>query len=262
MIVCKERVKTVLPTVYYVIPCYNDAQTLSASAPVFLQALTSRIAQGTIHPDSRVLLVNDGSADGTWDKIVALHETDAHIVGVDLAFNAGERNALLAGMQTAVKKADCVITMDSDLQDDIDCTDEMLRLFAAGSDVVLGVRADRRGDPPMERVTSACFYFVMEKLHTGLVREHSNFRLLSRAAVRRVLESKPPYFLPCLVCTLGLPTSEVFYVREKRIDGKSGYTFRKRLRLGLHAAAAHTAARRFLPPERDPPFVIRTVLRA
>ena len=246
-----------LPIVYFVIPCYNDAQTLSASAPVFLQKLTSLIAQETIHPDSRVLFVNDGSADGTWKKITALHAEDAHVAGVDLAFNAGEQNALLAGMQTAVEKADCVITMDSDLQDDIACTDEMLRLFCAGSGVVLGVRTGRRSDPLMERITSKCFYFVMEKLHTGLVREHSNYTLLSREAVLRVLRTRPPYFLPCLVCTLGLPVSQVSYVREDRVGGESGYTFGKRLRMGLHAAAAHTAARRFLPPERDPPFVIR-----
>ena len=249
-----------LPVVYFVIPCYNDAQTLSASAPVFLQKLTSLISQAAIHPDSRVLFVNDGSADGTWEKIVSLHAEDARIVGVDLAFNSGEQNALLAGMYTAVRKADCVITMDSDLQDDIACTDEMLRLFASGSDVVLGVRSDRRGDAASERVTSTCFYFVMEKLGTGLVREHSNFTLLSREAVLRVLEAKPPFFLPCLVCTTGLPTAQVSYVREKRAAGESGYTFGKRLRMGLHAAAAHTAARRFLPPERDPPFVIRTTL--
>lgn len=249
-----------LPTLYYVVPCYNDAQTLSASAPVFLQTLTSMIDRQRISPDSRVLFVNDGSRDGTWEKIVSLCGQDGRVCGVDLAFNAGEQNALLAGMRTAIRKADCVITMDSDLQDDIACSDEMLRLFSSGSDVVLGVRADRRSDPPMERLTSACFYFTMEMLRTGLVREHSNFRLLSREAVRRVLDSRPPFFLPCLVCTLGLPTSEVFYVRTQRIESESGYTLRKRLRMGLRAAAAHTAAKRFLPPERDPPFVIGTTL--
>ena len=249
-----------LPILYFVIPCYHDAQTLSVSAPVFLEKLTSFIEQRQIHPDSRVLFVNDGSTDGTWDKIVCLYTADTHVVGVDLAWNAGELNALLAGMQTAVKKADCVITMDSDLQDDIRCTDEMLRLFTAGNDVVLGVRTGRRDDPLSDRITSDAFYFVMRVLRTGLVRQHSNYRLLSREAVLRVLEAEPPYFLPCLACNLGLPTALTYHERNARAAGMSAYTFRKRLRMGLHAVAAHTAVRRFLPPDREPPFEIRQIL--
>ena len=254
--------KNVQPILYFVIPCYHDAQTLSVSAPVFLHKLTSLISRQQIHPDSRVLFVSDGSTDGTWEKIAALHAQDAHVIGVDLAWNAGELNALLAGMRTAVQKADCVITMDSDLQDDIECANEMLRLFAAGNEVVLGVRTGRRSDPPAERVTSAVFYAAMKLLGTGLVPQHSNYRLLSKNAVLRVLESDPPFYLPCLVCNLGLPAAKVFYVRKPRAGGVSGYTFRKRLHVGLYAAAAHTAAKRFLPPERDPPFEIRTVLDA
>jgi glycosyltransferase involved in cell wall biosynthesis len=262
MIGSGKRVKDVLPILYFVVPCYNDAQTLTASAPILLRKLTSFIDRETVHPDSRVLFVNDGSSDNTWDTIVSLHAANAHVVGVDLAWNAGESNALLAGMQTAAKKADCVITTDSDLQDDIDCTDEMLRLFSDGNDVVLGVRTGRREDPLMDRLTSDAFYFVMRVLGTGLVRQHSNYRLLSRNAVLRVLQSKPPYFLPCLVCNLGLPTAQAFHRRRERVGGASSYTFRKRLYLGLHAVAAHTAARRFLPPERDPPFEVRTILDA
>ena len=254
--------KNVLPILYFVIPCYHDAQTLAVTAPVFLEKLTSLITQEMIRPESRVLFVNDGSTDGTWEKIVSLHNESAHVVGVDLAWNSGEQNALLAGMQTAAEKADCIITMDSDLQDDIARADEMLRLFRAGNDVVLGVRSDRRNDLPSERITSAAFYFTMKLLRTGLVREHSNYRLLSREAVLRVLRAEPPFYLPCLCCNLALPAAQVAYVREPRAGGVSGYTFRKRLRIGLHAAAAHTAARRFLPPERDPPFEIRTILDA
>ena len=252
--------KDVLPILYFVIPCYNDAETLSVSAPVFLQKLHSFITQQQIHPDSRVLFVNDGSTDGTWEKIVSLHAQDSHVVGVDLQRNAGELRALLAGMQAASEKADCVITMDSDLQDDIDSTDEMLRLYKAGNEVVLGVRTGRRQDPWAERFTSDAFYFVMRMLRTGLVRQHSNYRLLSRNAVVRVLQSEPPYFLPCLVCNLGLQTAQVYHIRFARAGGTSAYTFRKRLRMGLHAVAAHTAAKRLLPPERDPPFEIRQIL--
>lgn len=251
-----------LPILYFVIPCYHDAQTLDVTAPVFLRKLTSLIAQRQIHPDSRVLFVNDGSTDDTWEKIVSLHAEDAHVVGVDLARNSGEQNALLAGMKTAVQKADCVITMDSDLQDDIDRADKMLRLFDAGNAVVLGIRSDRKNDLLSERITSAGFYFTMKILRTGLVREHSNYRLLSKEAVLRVLDAEPPFYLPCLCCNLALPTAQVYYVREPRAGGVSSYTFRKRLRLGLFAAAAHTAAKRFLPPERDPPFEIRQILNA
>ena len=252
------------PILFFVIPCYNDAQTLDVTAPVFLKKMTDLIDAGKADAESRILLVNDGSSDGTWEKIAALHDGDAHFCGVDLAVNTGEQNALLAGMQTAVREADCVITMDSDLQDDIDAVDRMLELYSEGKEAVFGVRADRSEDSLSERVTSALFYWVMEKLHTGMIREHANYRLLSRDAVRAVLErAHGDFYLPCLVGSLPFPSATVPHMRTSRAAGSSSYTFSKRLRLGLLALKAHAlfpARRDAAADDEETDFPIRQVL--
>ena len=168
---------------YYVIPCYNEEDVLPLTAPVFVQKLKSLIAAGVVAEESRVLFVNDGSKDRTWELIKEIHAREPLALGVDLARNGGEKNALLAGMYYAAERADCMITMDSDLQDDIDASDEMLREYYNGNDLVLGVRNQRKDDPLSERFFSASFYLMMKIFRTGLVSQHSNFRLMSRKAV-------------------------------------------------------------------------------
>ena len=229
------------PVVYFVVPCYRDEETVPVTGPVFLKKLRALIEAGAAGEESRLLLLNDGSPDGTWNAICALQSADPMAVGVDLARNSGEENALLAGMDVAVSSgADCVITMDSDLQDDIDAVDEMLLRYSEGSEIVLGVRSSRANDSFSERFFSSAFYTAMRVLGTGLVPEHANFRLMSRGAVQTLLASLPDrFYLPALVCSLELPRSQVTHVRFPRAAGESGYNFTKKLRLGLGAAAYH-----------------------
>ena len=228
---------------YFVVPCYNDEQTLPASVPVFLEKLETLIGTGKISDKSRLLLINDGSADRTWECIVRFQqENPDRITGLDLAGNYGEQNALIAGMTFAEERADCVITMDSDLQDDINAVDEMLEHFNAGKDVVLGVRNDRSSDSAMEKLSSKCFYLLMKAAKTGLVEEHSNYRLLSKRAVGMLLEELPAnYFLPCVASDLRLPRATVFYSRQKRIAGDTGYKLSGKLRLAKDAVFSHSA---------------------
>ena len=236
---------------YFVIPCYFDAEVLPLTGPVFLQKLHDLIDRGEIDDRSRVVFVNDGSADATWDAIVRLHESDAHCVGIDLAENVGEQNALLAGMSYAKDRADCCITMDSDLQDDIEAVDRMVWAFKAGSEAVFGVRASRKNDSFSERATSKLFYCVMRLVEKRSIPNHSNFRLLSSRAVELLLsQTDRPFFLPTLAATLDVPSSAVFYNRLPRAAGESGYNFQKRLRLGLCAVRDHAARR--LRPDANP----------
>ena len=232
-----------MPSVLYlVVPCYKDEETLYASVPVFLEKIGALVAAGRIAPESRLVLVNDASPDRTWDTILALREKNkSRITAVNLAENVGEQNALIAGMTYAAEKADCVITMDSDLQDDIDAVDRMLDHFDGGKDIVLGVRSDRSRDGLLERLCSGLFYRLMKAAKTGLVDEHSNYRLMSKRALRLLLEDLPEnYFLPCAVSNLRLPCAVVRHERKDRIAGTSAYSFARKWRLAKDALFSHS----------------------
>ena len=232
---------------YFVIPCYYDEDVLPVTGPVFLEKLHTLIRQGEIDDQSRVVFLNDGSKDGTWNAIVRLHERDAHCVGLDLAQNVGEQNALLAGMRYAKERADCCVTMDSDLQDDIHAVDQMVCAFKAGSEAVFGVRSTRKNDTLLERATSKLFYTVMGVVEKRSIPNHSNYRLLSKHAMELLLsQTDRPFFLPTLAASLDLPFSVVYYERLPRAAGDSGYNFQKRLRLGVNAVVDH-ALRRLHP---------------
>ena len=228
-------------TLYFVIPCYNEEPVLPQTGPAFLKKLRSLIDGGAVSAESRVLFVNDGSADRTWQLIRGLSESDPLAVGIDLERNCGERNALLAGMYYAAPRADCVLTMDCDLQDDLDAADAMLRAFADGSDLVLGVRRERKQDPFSERFFSAAFYLMMRLFRTGLVSQHSNFRLMSRRAVEALKAYEHiPYFLPAVASTLPFPKTTVEHVRTPRLAGASHYNYKSKIRLAVDAVLVHS----------------------
>ena len=237
-------------TLYFVVPCYKDENVLPVTGPVFLRRLRELTEAFALSENSRVLFVNDGSPDGTWNAIRALNRADPRAVGISLAFNAGEKNAILAGMDQAVENgADCVITADSDLQDDIGVADDMLRAFLNGNDLVLGVRSERSEDPPQERFFSKSFYTAMRLMKTGLVPEHSNFRLMSARAVRLLREhERNAYYLPAMASALPLARSTVSYKRTARAAGSSGYNFRKKFRLAADAVLYHSAVLPVLLP--------------
>ena len=233
--------QTMSTCLYFVVPCYNDADVLPLSVPVFLKKLDDLNARGVISDDSMLVLLNDGSMDNTWEVIVSLREQDKRIVGINIAHNAGEQNALLAGLTYAAPKADCVITMDSDLQDDINAVDRMLEDFIAGNELVLGVRSKRAEDPFFEKAASGLFYRIMDLAGTGQIREHANYRLMSRKAIVQLLaHTETNYYLPCVVSNMGLKRSLVYHERGARAAGSSGYTVLRKIRLALDAVMIHS----------------------
>ncbi len=228
-------------TLYYVVPCYKEEDVLPVTGPVFLQKLRSLIGSGLVSEKSRVLFVNDGSPDRTWELIKGLCEKDPLASGIDLERNSGEKFALLAGMYYAAERADCVITIDSDLQDDIDVSEQMLKQYYEGSDLVLGVRSERGDDPLSERFFSGCFYLMMRLCRTGLVSEHSNFRLMSRKAINALKAYEHiPFFLPAVASTLPLPKTTVTHKRSSRRAGKSKYNYKSKIRLAVDAVLVHS----------------------
>lgn len=229
--------------VYFVVPCYNDEDTLPTSVPVFLKKLRSLIVEGTISEKSRLLLINDGSADRTWDTILTLQQQNKEaIIGMNLAGNFGQHNALVAGMSFARDRADCVITIDSDLQDDIDASDQMLACFYSGKDVVLGVRNDRSSDGIIEKIGTKMFYLLMKTAKTGLITQHANYQLLSKKAMDRLTDNLPTnYFLPCAVSRLNLPSDIVTYQRFVRVAGTTGYSFSKKAEMVKNALFSYSA---------------------
>ena len=233
-----------MDTVFYmVIPCYNEEDTLPKTAPVFLEKLRSLIDNGTVGDASRILFVNDGSADRTWEIVRSLHESDPHFVGINLAHNVGEQYAMIAGMETAEQYADCIITMDCDLQDDIDAVDRMLAEYHNGCELVFGVRSDRSKDSFSERTASGAFYKIMDLLQTGLVHEHANYRLMSKKALRLFREyTETNLYLPSAACLLGLKTGVVAHERFVRAAGTTGYSLMKRVRLAVDAITSYSAA--------------------
>ena len=238
---CWPRRETMAFCLYFVVPCYNDADVLPLSVPVFLKKLADLTERNVVSGDSTLVLLNDGSSDTTWETIVSLRKGEERIVGINLAFNSGEQNALLAGLTYAAPRCDCVITMDSDLQDDINAVDRMLEEFLAGSDIVLGVRSRREDDPLFERLSTGIFYRLMEAAGTGQIREHANYRLLSRKAAGQLLaHTETHYYLPCVVSNMGLKRAMVYHERFARAAGASGYTVLKKLRLALDAVMIHS----------------------
>ena len=190
----------------------------------------SLIDKNKISDDSRILFVNDGSKDGTWRIINELHEQDRHFTGISLSRNRGHQNALLAGLETAAKYADAIISMDVDLQDDIGAVDEMLEKFEAGCDVVYGVRKARKKDSFFKRFTAEGFYKIINKMGGDIVFNHADYRLMSKRAVNALGEYKEcNLFLRGLVPMIGFKSDIVLYERDKRVAGESKYPLKKML---------------------------------
>lgn len=228
-------------TLYYVVPCYKEEEVLPVTGQVFVDKLKSLIEAGLVNEKSRVLFVNDGSPDCTWELITELHKKDPLAVGIDLERNSGEKNALLAGMFYAADRADCVITIDSDLQDDINVSEEMLKKYYEGNELVLGVRSDRSDDSLSERFFSSCFYLMMKVFRTGQQSQHSNFRLMSKRAIEALKEyDNIPYFLPAVASAMPFPKTVVLHKRFKRKVGRSKYNYKSKIKLALEAVLIHS----------------------
>ena len=223
-----------LPVLYLVIPCYNEAAVLPQTAPLFTGKLAALAAAGRIAPHSRVLFVDDGSSDGTWQTICAMAQTQPAVCGVRLSRNRGHQNALLAGLFEAVPQADVTISLDCDGQDDIHAVDAMLTEYEAGCDVVYGVRASRKTDTLFKRSTAQLFYRLMTRLGAESVYNHADYRLLSRRAVEGLAQfPEVNLFLRGLVPLVGYRSSSVYYDRAPRVAGETHYSLHRMLLLAV-----------------------------
>ncbi|MGN0662654.1 MAG: glycosyltransferase family 2 protein [Faecalibacterium sp.] len=224
------------PILWIVIPCYNEEQVLPITAPMFLQKLHDLAEAGLVSDRSRVLFVNDGSRDRTWELIGEFARQDEHVIGISQSRNRGHQNAVLAGLMEARASGECDVTIsiDCDGQDDINAMDEMMRKYLDGAEVVYGVRSRRDTDTFFKRFTAEGFYHLMNALGADIVFNHADYRLISA----RVLESFADYhevniFLRGMVPLVGFPSATVSYERHERLAGESHYPLSKMLALAF-----------------------------
>ncbi len=213
-----------------IVPCYCEQEVLPTTAERLLSYLKSLIERGKVAPESGILFVNDGSTDRTWELIEELHARDTHFYGLSLAANAGHQNALLAGMEKACERWDLSITIDADLQDDIEVMEDMIDAYLDGADIVYGVRSSRKSDSFFKRSTAQGFYKFMSRMGVKTVYNHADYRLMSRRAMLALSAYKERnMFLRGIVPKLGFKTATVTYERKKREAGESKYPLRKML---------------------------------
>ncbi len=224
-----------MPVIYAVVPCYNEEEMLPYSAPVLEAKWRTLMSNGRISPDSRILLVDDGSRDNTWSIITRLTEApDSIFAGVKLAGNKGHQNALLCGLMTCKDRCDAAISMDADLQDDIDVVDKFIDAYQDGCGIVYGVRNDRSSDSFAKRFTAEGYYKILELLGVNIVFNHADYRLMSRAALEALSQYRETnLFLRGIIPELGFQTATVEYARKERTAGESKYTLKKMLRLAF-----------------------------
>ena len=216
-------------------PCYNEEQVLEQSVNRLTTLFNDLISKQKISPDSLMVFVNDGSRDHTWDIICKLHEQNQHVRGINLARNVGHQNAIMAGMMTAKDWADAVITIDADLQDDLNAIEKMIDAHAEGSEIVYGVKVQRTADPPLKRLSAEAFYQLQATMGVESIMNHADFRLMSRKALE-ILSTYPErnLYLRGLIPMMGLKSARVDDVISERTAGVSKYTLSKMMGLALN----------------------------
>ena len=224
---------------YVVIPCYNEVDVLPETSKRLKEKMNELIEKGMIDSKSRVTFVNDGSKDATWELINKLHDEDKLFSGINLSRNRGHQNALLAGLMTVMDKADMVISMDADLQDDINAMDEMIEKYLKGTDIVYGVRSSRAKDTFFKKATAEGFYKLMDKLGAKTVFNHADYRLMSKRALQGLAGYKEVnLFLRGIVPLIGYKTDVVFYERGERFAGESKYPLSKMLAFAIEGVTS------------------------
>lgn len=224
-----------LPILAIVVPCYNEEAVLAETIGRLSNLMDQMIhEQEIISPDSYLLFVNDGSSDKTWSIIHEGHQTNPFVCGVNLAGNVGHQNALMAGLETAKDRCDITITIDADLQDDIQVIPEMVKLYQEGNDIVYGVRQERKTDTWFKRSTALAFYKLMHLLGVKTVYNHADYRLMSRRAVEQLSQyPEKNLFLRGIVPLIGFQSACVYYDRSERLAGESKYPFKKMLNFAI-----------------------------
>ena len=222
------------PILYIVIPCYNEEQVLPVTAPMFLRKISDLSAAGKISPDSRILFVDDGSKDSTWDIISNLAKTDAHYMGIRQSRNRGHQNAVLAGLMEAKDRCDITISIDCDGQDDVNAMDAMVEEYLNGCDIVYGVRSKRTTDTFFKRFTAESYYKLLKSMGVDAVYNHADYRLVSAKALAAFAEFKEVnLFLRGMFPLVGFKSTCVYYERQERLAGRSHYPLSKMLHLAF-----------------------------
>ena len=222
------------PILYIVIPCYNEEQVLPITSKLFLEELNDLIIKNKISNDSRIMFVNDGSKDTTWNIIKRLSQEDNHFIGVCQSRNRGHQNAVLAGLMESKDQCDITISIDCDGQDDIKAMEAMVDAYANGAEVVYGVRSKRDTDTFFKRFTAESFYKLLNKMGVEVVYNHADYRLISSRVLEEFAEFKEVnLFLRGLIPLVGFNSTSVYYERHERIAGESHYPLSKMLGLAF-----------------------------
>ncbi|HIX16761.1 MAG TPA: glycosyltransferase family 2 protein [Candidatus Gemmiger faecavium] len=222
------------PILYIVIPCYNEQEVLPITAPLFLQKIQQLAGAGSISPDSRILFVNDGSKDKTWEIICDLAKSDPHYLGISQSRNRGHQNAVLAGLMEARDRCDITISIDCDGQDDINAMDKMVEAYHDGCEVVYGVRSSRQTDTFFKRFTAESFYKLLNAMGAEVVFNHADYRLMSARVLKEFSNFKEVnLFLRGMVPLVGFKSTSVAYERHERLAGESHYPLSKMLALAF-----------------------------
>ena len=222
------------PRLFIVIPCYNEQEVLPITAPLFCSKLLSLADEGKITEDSRVLFVNDGSTDRTWDIIRMLSKQDAHYIGISQSRNRGHQNAVLAGLMEARDKCDITISIDCDGQDDLNAMDAMVDAYLEGNEVVYGVRSSRETDTFFKRFTAESFYKFLAAMGAEVVYNHADYRLISTRVLKEFADFKEVnLYLRGLIPLVGFKSTCVTYSRAERMAGHSHYPLKKMIGLAV-----------------------------
>ena len=221
-------------TLYMVIPCYNEQEVLHETARQLKEKMESLKSRNMISDKSRIVFVNDGSKDNTWQIIEELHQSDSIFRGIKLSRNKGHQNALMARLMTVKNECDAAISLDADLQDDINAIDAMVEKFSEGCDIVYGVRSARKTDTFFKKFTAESFYKIMEKMGVEVTYNHADYRLMSRRALDALEQFKEVnLFLRGIVPMIGYKTDCVYYERKERFAGESKYPLKKMIAFAM-----------------------------
>ena len=222
------------PILYLVIPCYNEEEVLNITTNELTKKMNDLIKKKNISKDSKVLYVNDGSKDNTWNIIKEINKKNKLFQGLKLSRNRGHQNALLSGLMYVKDLCDISISMDADLQDDINAIDEMVKEYKNGSEIVFGVRSARKKDTFFKRFTAQTYYKLLASLGVNIVYNHADYRLMSKKALESLSEyNEVNLFLRGIIPELGYKTSTVYYERNKRVAGTSKYPLKKMIKLAI-----------------------------
>lgn len=226
-----------------VVPCYNEEEVLPETVKELGGVLENMIAERKVADNSKILFVDDGSKDKTWSLIQKFEEQHDYITGIKFSRNFGHQNALVAGLTTAVNYSDMMITIDADLQDDINAIPKMVQKYHEGKDIVYGVRNNRDTDTAFKRKTALAFYDLMKKLGVNMVPNSADYRLMSKRAVETLLQFKERnLFLRGMVPMVGFPSAKIYYARKERFAGESKYPLKKMIKFALDGITSFSTA--------------------